>query len=367
MSSYLRNAWYMAAFSDEVTGTPMARTLLDTELVLYRKADGAPVMLRDRCPHRFAPLSLGSVIGDDLQCPYHGLRFDPTGACSHNPHMKGGGPLKAAAVQSFLVMEKYGALWFWPGDAGRADPGLLPEIAFLSRPERFSVIKGYLHVRGNYQLVVDNLLDLSHASYIHPQFAIAGVDAEEALAHTKVKLERHERSLTNYRIRSGLPAPTPAKAMFGFADEAIVHTKTHMTWHAPALLDFDVGTWEANTPEEEGALIPQLHVITPETEFTSHYFFLNGRNRHQGDPQVDAALLKLFDSAFRQQDEPMISAVQSRMGRVSDIHELHPILLPTDAAPVTARRILAKLIAAEQQPAAAPSHGKRAPLSTDAR
>src|SRR5207248_9978614 len=98
MHSYLKNTWYAAAFSDEVGGRPVARTLLDEPWVIYRKSDGTPAMLLDRCPHRFAPLSLGQVIGDDIQCPYHGLRFDSTGACVSNPHAKDAGPLRAATV-----------------------------------------------------------------------------------------------------------------------------------------------------------------------------------------------------------------------------------------------------------------------------
>src|SRR5271170_7139903 len=109
-SIYLQNAWYAAAFADEVKENPLARTLLDTELVIFRQSNGEAVILRDRCPHRFAPLSLGKVVGDQIQCPYHGLRFDSSGACAHNPHTKGGGPFKAASVRAFPVMEKYGIL-----------------------------------------------------------------------------------------------------------------------------------------------------------------------------------------------------------------------------------------------------------------
>jgi len=351
MSIYLENIWYAASFSDEVGEAPLARTLLDVECVLFRKSDSEPAMLRDRCPHRFAPLSMGKIVEDSLQCPYHGLQFDCTGACIHNPHMKGGGPLAAASVRSYPVIEKYGIIWFWPGDPALADETLLPTIAFLEAPDRFRIVKGLLHVKGNYQLIVDNLLDLSHASFIHPQFAGSNIDPEVALAATTTKLERGERSIRNYRIRKGLPAPRPSQVLFGSSPDAPVNAKTHMTWHPPALLDFDAGTWEEGTPEEEGALIPQLHFATPETQLTSHYFFINGRNQRLDDPDVDEALLALFDKAFRQQDEPMIEAVQRRMGTVSDINDLDPVLLKTDAAPVSARRMLASMIAQERDPA----------------
>jgi len=360
MVSYLRNAWYAAAYSDEVGDAPLARTLLDQPMMIYRRADGRAVMLADRCPHRFAPLSEGKVSGDEIQCPYHGLRFGPDGACAHNPHMKGGGPLKAASVAAWPVMEKYGIIWFWPGAPDRLDESLLPPIAFLERPERFSVVKGLLHVRGNYELIVDNLLDLSHASYIHPQFAASGFSAEQLLAATTQRLERRERSIVNHRIRRGLPAPGPSQTMFGFDNVTPTETRSTMTWHPPALLDFDAGTWIEGTPEDEGAHIPQLHAITPETALSSHYFFVNGRNRRRDDAEIDAMLLDFFDVAFRQQDEPMIEAVQRRMGQVSDIMDLDPILLATDAAPVSARRLLAKLIAEEQAGTVAPGEPQEA-------
>lgn len=355
MQTYLRNAWYAAAFVDEIGDKPFARTLLGEPMVIYRKANRDFAMLHDRCPHRFAPLSAGQVIGADLQCPYHGLRFNGEGACVHNPHSKSGGPLKAAKVASFPTLEKYGIVWFWAGEPELADEGELPRIEFLERPERFCVIKDRLSVKANYQLIVDNLLDLSHAAFIHPQFAGGERPPEQLLAATKQRLEVGERSLTNYRIREGLPAPAGARAMFGYDAETLVTSRTTMIWHPPALLEFPAGLWAASETEEDGAHIPQLHVITPETDLSSHYFFINGRNRRKEEPEIDAALLQMFDLAFRQQDEPMIEAVQERMGAVTNIDELEPVLLRIDSAPVSARRILAKLIALEQAEAQPPA------------
>jgi len=360
MGTYLKNCWYAAAFSDEVADTPFARTLLDQPMVIYRRSDGSPAMLLDRCPHRFAPLSMGKVVGDDLQCPYHGLRFNGSGACVANPHMKSGGPLKAADTLAYPLMEKYGFIWFWPGDPARADEDAMPRIDFLDRPDRFSTVKNRLHVRGNYQLIVDNLLDLSHAAFIHPQFSGAERSPEELLAATKQRLERRERSLANHRTREGLPAPAATRKLFGYDDHTPVTSRTTMIWHPPAMLDFPAGVWADDEPEEDGAHIPQFHVITPETALSSHYFFINGRNRRRDDPEVDAAMLAMFELAFKQQDEPIIEAVQARMGEVTDIDALNPVLLQSDAAPVTARRMLAAMIAAEAQETAKASATLRA-------
>ena len=349
MSPYLRNAWYVAAFSDEVGETPLARTLLDEELVIFRNREGQLAILPDRCSHRFAPLSQGKIIDGDLQCPYHGLRFNSRGECAHNPHAREpGAPLPPANLRAYPVVEKHGLIWFWPGDPAAANPDSIIEFAFLAAPDRFSVVKGYLHVRGNYQLISDNLLDLSHAVYIHPQFGFAGVDEKRSLASLETRLERRERSVFNFRLRHGLPTNAMNQKLFGMGDGPAI-TKTHMTWHPPALLDFDAGSWLEGTPEEDGVMIPQAHCITPETELTSHYFFVNGRNKRHGEKEVDEALLNLFDLAFRQQDEPMIEFVQKRMGDVSDITKLNPVYLTTDTAPIAARRILTRLIEEEQR------------------
>ncbi len=349
MLRYLKNAWYAAAYSDEVSAeTPLSRTLLDRNVVFFRDGNGAVAALPDRCPHRFAPLSAGKVIEGTIECPYHGLRFDGGGHCVLNPHAKNRGPLRAADVPAWAVMERYGIVWLWAGEPEAADPELLPRIEFLERPDEYAVVRGLLHVRGNYELVSDNLLDLSHAAFIHPQFAGGRYTVDELLAATTQKLERQERCIINHRMRSGLAAPPASIDLFGLDPDAPVHTDSTMTWYPPAMLDFAAGSWEIDQPRESGAHIPQLHVITPETEFTSHYFFVAGRNRRREDPEVDAAMLAFFDQAFAQQDEPMIEMVQRNMGGISDINALNPVLLPTDAAPVSARRLLASLIAAEE-------------------
>ena len=74
----LRNQWYCAAFGDELRDGPLGRVFLDEAVVMYRKADGAPVAFEDRCCHRRAPLSKGRIEGDNLRCGYHGFLYDAT-------------------------------------------------------------------------------------------------------------------------------------------------------------------------------------------------------------------------------------------------------------------------------------------------
>ena len=122
-----------------------------------------------------------------------------------------------------------------------------------------------------------------------------------------------------------------------------------MHWHAPAVINFDVGSCLAGTPENGGLCIPQAHLISPETQLTSHYFFAAARNMRRDDPAAAQQLHNMLDLAFRHQDEPMIEAAQRNMGATADLESLEPILLRTDGAPVAARRVLQRLIAEEQR------------------
>ena len=83
---FVRNQWYIAAFRRDVSTIPTRRVMLGEPVVLYRTPNGAAVALEDRCVHREAPLSMGTVLPSGaLQCLYHGMQFDQAGVCVHIP------------------------------------------------------------------------------------------------------------------------------------------------------------------------------------------------------------------------------------------------------------------------------------------
>ncbi len=85
-TSFIRNLWYVAAWSHELEGEgPIGRVMLGEPIVLWRKTDGTVIAMEDRCPHRFALLSLGRIEGDDLRCMYHGLKLNCQGLCKEMP------------------------------------------------------------------------------------------------------------------------------------------------------------------------------------------------------------------------------------------------------------------------------------------
>jgi len=129
---FLKNAWYVAALSPEVGREPKAVRLLGEAVVLYRTQDGAAVALEDACPHRKLPLSMGRIKGDAIECGYHGLTFDCSGACIDAATQARIPPF--AKVRSYPVQDKYGLLWIWMGDPAHTVANPVFEMANHGQP-----------------------------------------------------------------------------------------------------------------------------------------------------------------------------------------------------------------------------------------
>jgi len=330
MSEYVRNLWYMAAWDHEIPESGMlSRTLLDEKWLIVRLSDGAYAMLADRCPHRFVPLSRGRLENDLVHCPYHGLGFDRTGACAHNPFPAA--PPSHVRVRTMPVVHAHRGLWFWPGDPAKADPALIPDFAFV---DRTGMQRSSLTIRGNYELVSDNLMDLTHAEFLHvTSFGVNGSIFQGAQS----VLNERDGAIWNNWDMQGVTPPIWAAAMLAEGDR--VDQWLHMRWHAPASMALTVGLARAGTQRAD-LVVPQMvnpHIITPETQTTSHYFY-----DHGATPEAEA----LARQVFVEEDEPMIEAAQEALGAM-DFWEARPAILETDAGAIRARRRLMQLRRAE--------------------
>lgn len=341
--NFLRQAWYVAGFASELSpGQLLARTLLGEPILFFRRPDGSPTALLDRCPHRFAPLSAGVICdgGSSVQCPYHGLRFDGDGTCVHNPHGNGAVP-KAAAVASYAVVERHGLLWWWGGDAREAEASLIPDYAQVAAAPEDATIRGYLPTGCDYRLLVDNILDLTHADFLH-----AGALGSGALTRTKPQVDDlGDRGVRISWLSSGDKAP----AVFDH------HLREHgqptdqwtiVTWTAPGNMLLQVGATLQGESREQGLDSWNLHLATPETAQTTHYWYWSTRS-FAVSPQANAAIKPMVEHAFTDQDKPMLEAQQRRIG-AADFWSLKPVLLPGDAGAVRVRRKLDALVAAER-------------------
>src|SRR5580704_5813375 len=265
--SYVRNAWYVAAWSDGLLdGQLVARTVMNEPIVLYRKADGGVAAVEDRCAHRFAPLSMGKIVrGDRIQCPYHGLEFDGSGACVHNPHGTKNIPTKAR-VKSYPAVEKHKAIWVWMGD-GPAESSKIPDFGVLDNvPEPYTTKRDHITIRANYQLVIDNLLDLSHTSYLHE--GILG-NADTVESEIKVEQDGDDVVVSRHATNS---TPPGMFAQFWPNHPPRVDKFTTMRWMAPCTLRLVTGICKMGAAPDSGTGYHAIHMLTPENARSTHYF-----------------------------------------------------------------------------------------------
>lgn len=327
MSDLVRNAWYMAAWASEVPEDGfLSRVLLDDPWLVLRKSDGSWAMMADRCPHRFVPLSRGKRVGDTMACGYHGLTFGTDGACVFNPFGRELPP--EAKVATMPVVERHGALWFWPGDAARANPDAIPDFAFIAETGDAT---DHLVMDVNYELIADNLLDLSHAEFLHTEsFGVNGALFE--FGQQSVETDETGALWNKWDMNGSRPPEWAVPMLDG---EAAIDQWLHMRWHAPASLALFIGLARTGSARTD-CIVPPLanaHILTPKSATETHYFFTRG----QGDEA--AAMAR---KVFLEEDEPMIRAQQEAMkGR--DFWAMRPVIMPSDAAAIRARRRLMQM------------------------
>ena len=345
--SFVRNAWYVAAWSDGIgDGQLVARTIMDEPIVLYRKADGHVAAIEDRCAHRFAPLHMGKIVGGNrIQCPYHGLEFDDTGACVRNPHGAKNIPSRAR-VKSYPVVEKHKAVWIWMGDAP-ADAAKVPDFGVLDNvPELYTTKRDSIVIRANYQLIVDNLLDLSHTSYLHD-----GILGNQDTVESEITVEQDGDDVVVARHATN-SVPPGMFAQFWPNHPPRVDKFTNMRWMAPSTLRLVTGIRKMDAPQDSGTGYHAIHMLTPENERSTHYFFtavrfgvMTADEKLNRDLQEKIAKMRRF--AFEEQDAPVIEAQQRNIE--SATKPLDPVVLAIDVGPVRYKRVLGKMLEAERR------------------
>lgn len=340
-SGFIRNSWYVAAWSHEVSADQLfARTLLGEPVLLHRGADGRIIALKDQCCHRAAPLSIGRKEGDCVRCLYHGMKFDADGRCVEIP---GQDLISAnARVRKYPAVERDRFIWLWMGDPQKADESQILDFFWHDSPD-WRMKPGYIHYQASYQLVVDNLLDFSHLSFVHPNTL-----GTAASARTRSAIERIEGGLkiARWDIDSEL-APNQARvaSFSGRVDRWQIYD-----WHPPAFMRMDAGAQPTGTGAPDGHRLPEAirfrhtSVQTPETERSTHYFFCQARAFALENAAMTEAIFADVSTAFAE-DRTMIEAQQ----RILDTDPMfRPMATAHDAALVQARRLLRQQLDAEQ-------------------
>lgn len=328
---FLRGSWYVAARTAEVTRQPLARILLNEPVVLYRREDGSAVAFEDRCCHRHLPLSMGRIEGDNLRCGYHGLLFAPSGACIEIPGQASVPP--QAKVRAYPLVERYQWLWIWMGEPQKADPALIPDWWWADHAEWAFTQPEQIYVKCNYQLIADNVLDVTHLAYVH-----ATSIGASSITEFPASVEREERLVRLTRwIRDRPPPPLYRKAG-GFPGNV---DRWQIVEHIPPCFSVNFAGCKDATRRID---LLALSAPTPETERTTHYFFGFVRNFGLGDAQTEGICSRDMVRVFNE-DIPVLEA-QQRMRELKP--DADSIDIKVDAAPLAARRLLAAMLERER-------------------
>jgi phenylpropionate dioxygenase-like ring-hydroxylating dioxygenase large terminal subunit len=343
----LRNTWYTAAFASSLRpGELLAQTLLGEPLVFARDAHGQPYALLDRCPHAFAPLSLGKVLpGDRIRCPYHGLEFGSDGKCVHNPHGNGNIP-PSAAVRRYPVVERHTMLWCWMGER-EPDASLIPDFGVLDDvADVHRSTEDVLELDVHAELIVNNLLDLSHSPYLHE-----GVLGNEGTIAAKITVEQSGNTVTVMREIEGAEIPGFFAPMLPTAPGELVTKTNRMRWDAPGALLNDADVGRIGDPASRTGTYG-AHFITPVTAHSAIYHFVAVRKNPRPaseaqDRAIQTQISRVRRTAFETQDAAMIVAQQQRIDLALP-GQLQQALLVVDQAAVRKERVMSALVAAER-------------------
>ena len=346
---FLKNRWYVAALSVEIESRPFARTLLGEPVVLFRESTGAVVALEDRCVHRQAPLSLGEVVGDHLQCGYHGLKYDRRGVCIHVPSQTQIPP--GARVRGYEVREQQGFVFVWMGDPAQSRAHEPYRLDAADR-EGWRTRHAQFHGRFDYRLLIDNLMDVTHLPFAHKS-TIGAIGVADQADH---KTERDGEHVRITRFMADI-APAPAHVeVTGHADnvdrwQVIEYTPPGFVWLQVGSAKVGTGGRDASADD---VLLDRhtLHVATPETETSTHYFWVMANDGAGLSDQQERLIYERSVEAFNE-DILIIEGQQARLDPAR-----RTIDVTADAGQLATRRLLEGLIADEAGEGAAQAAGR---------
>jgi phenylpropionate dioxygenase-like ring-hydroxylating dioxygenase large terminal subunit len=287
----VRDQWYVAAYASEVSRQFLARTICNEPIAFYRTQDGAPVALADRCVHRRYPLSESRLDGDKVVCGYHGFTYETNGSCSFVPGQER--IPRTARVTSYPVVEQDALIWVFIGDPKLAGEREIPRAPWLDTDSGYVTSVGMEPIRSRYSMLVDNLLDLSHETYLH-----AGFIGTPEVAQTPIKTAVDEDANIVHVSRRMADAECPPLYANSTGIQGRITRWQDIEYHAPCLYLLHSRVAPAGLlPNEDGTDPDAFHVeityaITPETDNSVLDFWMISRDFAKDDAEVTEFLAK---------------------------------------------------------------------------
>lgn len=336
---YPRNQWYIAAWRGEVNRTLFERRILDEPIVFYRTEAGEPVALAGLCPHRLYPLREGRLIGDRVECGYHGFTFDCAGRCTTIP-AQARVPAKFS-TRRYPVVDRWEWTWIWMGDPALADESNMPSIEQigLGVPGWRADAGVVTPLPARYSLLIDNLMDLSHISFSHAK-SLPGNEIIAAMPATIFENEDIFRV-----VRTFPPGPVAGFTAYLHPQLAgqIAEDKVVSEYFGPCLINAG-GPYTTPADGGETRAFNFIHGVTPETATTTHYFNAVSRNFRLDDDELSVAMLAQMDRVIAE-DVAVLGKIEQHVGRYGNAKT--ELSCQADAGALRVRRKLAAQIAGE--------------------
>jgi vanillate monooxygenase len=342
-----KNTWYVACTPGEIDEKPLGRTICNERIVFYRGEENRVAAVEDYCPHRGAPLSLGYVCEGKLVCGYHGLEMGCDGRAVAMPGQRVRG---FPAIKAYPVVERYGFIWVWPGEASLADAAKIPHMAWYDNPE-WAYGGGLYHIACDYRLMIDNLMDLTHETYVHST-SIGQKEIDETPCKTTVEGD----TVITSRFMNDIPAPPfwrQALRSNNLADDVPVDRWQICRFTSPSNVMIEVGVAHAgkggyDAPAEHKVYSVVVDFITPETETSIHYFWGMARKFNPKDKALTAAIREGQGKIFGE-DLEMLERQQKNLLAWP---ERKLLMLNIDTGGVQSRKIIDRILAEERAAAA---------------
>jgi phenylpropionate dioxygenase-like ring-hydroxylating dioxygenase large terminal subunit len=332
----VRNQWYVASWDHEIDRQPLARRICGEAMLLYRRFDRSVVALHDACPHRLLPLSMGIKEGDNIRCRYHGLLIDSAGHAIEMP-VTSERVHRSICVKAYPVVERHRFVWVWIGEAEKADEKLIPDFWPCSHPH-WTFDGDYYHIKCDYRLVIDNLMDLTHETYTH-QGSIGQPEILEA------PIQTHTDG-NHVRVTRWMPAiDAPPFWRNALKQEGPVDRWQICHFLAPSSVIIDVGV----APVAAGATLEKhddgvrgfvIDALTPENDTSCHYFWGMARNFDITDVGFTARLKHQQGQVFRED----VAVLEAQQRSIIANPDLKLKAFSIDAGGVRARHVIERMI-----------------------
>ena len=341
--TFPKNTWYVACTPEEIDAKPLGRKICDESIVFFRGPEGRVAAVEDFCPHRGAPLSLGRVIEGELVCGYHGLHM----GCDGKPISMPGQRVRSfPANRSYPVVERHGYIWVWPGDAAQADAAAIPALHWADNPE-WAYGGGLFHIACDYRLMIDNLMDLTHETYVHAD-SIGQKEIDDAPVSTTAD---GDDVVTSRFMHNIMPPPFWRAALRGnhLADDVPVDRWQICRFTPPSHVMIEVGVahaghggYDADAAHKAYAIV--VDFLTPESEHSMWYFWGMARNFNPRDKALTAAIREGQGKIFSED----LGMRESQQRNLLARPERELLSLNIDAGGRHSRRILERIVAAER-------------------